>query len=232
MSDTGYEARRTWLRSYFGSEAAEQWRELTGTSPVSRIRRSVRAGRAQTAAALLRWLPNRMEGLRVLDAGCGPGDLAAALADRGATVTAVDLSAALVAEGTQRHAHHVGAGRIRFIAGDMRAVRGTFDHVVAMDSFIHYEAREFRDLVAHFGSMADRSLLLTHAPWTPALAAMGAAGRLFPRNDRAPSIRPVRRASFERWFDTDARLRDMHPSRRLDVRTAFYKSDCVEVVRG
>ena len=231
MSDTAYEARRGWLRSYFGSEAAQQWRELTGTSPVSRIRETVRAGRAETAATLLRWLPSRMEGLTVLDAGCGPGDLAAAMAKRGATVTAVDLSEALVDEGRTRHAEYVHDGRIRFVAGDMRAVKGPFDHVVAMDSFIHYDAPAFADLVAHFGALANRSLLFTHAPWTPALAMMGAAGRAFPRSDRAPAIRPLRAAAVERWLGDDVRFADLRLGRRHGVRTAFYKSDCVEVHR-
>ena len=69
---------------------------------------------------------------------------------------------------------------------------GAFDFVVAMDSLIHYRAVRLRDCACEPGAAhAARSILFTFAPRTPALAAMHAVGRLFPRKDRAPAIEPV-----------------------------------------
>jgi methylase of polypeptide subunit release factors len=45
-----------------------------------------------TTAELLGCMPSRLEGLSVLDLGCGPGSIAAVLAGRGARVVATDLS--------------------------------------------------------------------------------------------------------------------------------------------
>lgn len=46
--------------------------------------------------AVLSLLPDRLDGLSVLDAGCGPGFLAADLSGRGARVTAFDVTPAMV----------------------------------------------------------------------------------------------------------------------------------------
>ena len=50
-------------------EGAERWTRLTDGSPVSRIRRTVRAGRAEMRSALLGWLPDDLTGAKILDAG-------------------------------------------------------------------------------------------------------------------------------------------------------------------
>ena len=68
---------------------------------------------------------------------------------------------------------------------------GRFDHIVAMDSLIHYRPEDTVRAVAGLAARSYGSLLFTFAPRTPALALMHAVGRLFPRGDRAPSIEPV-----------------------------------------
>jgi magnesium-protoporphyrin O-methyltransferase len=99
-------------------------------------------------ATLLARLPEDMHGMRLLDAGCGTGALAVEAARRGADVLAVDISASLLAVAVDRLPPEV-APRIRFQAGDMLDARlGFFDHVVAMDSLIHYRAPDIASALA------------------------------------------------------------------------------------
>ncbi|WP_156756145.1 class I SAM-dependent methyltransferase [Actinokineospora pegani] len=81
-------------------------------------------------------LAGEVTGRRVLDAGCGSGSLSAALRDRGAVVTGIDASAAMLALARRRlgvdAALHVGDlnGRLPF-------ADGAFDDVVA-SLVLHY----------------------------------------------------------------------------------------------
>jgi magnesium-protoporphyrin O-methyltransferase len=75
MSGT-YELRRAEIETYFDRTALRAWAVLTSAAPVSGIRAKVRAGRDETRATLLSWLPADMTGLSLLDAGCGTGALA------------------------------------------------------------------------------------------------------------------------------------------------------------
>ena len=184
-----YEATRDRLETYFDRTAAETWARLTSDAPVSRIRATVRAGRAEMRAELLSRLPGDLTGVRVLDAGCGPGDLAVALARRGADVVGVDLSESLLRVARERMPRDV-AGRIDLRAGDMTdPAHGTFDAVVAMDSLIHYRTP---DLAAALARLKARTgaIHFTVAPRTPLLTLMHLAGKAFPRGDRSPMIVP------------------------------------------
>ena len=138
MSDS-YLERRGEIETYFDRTAAAAWQKLTSDAPVSGIRATVRAGRDRMRATLLGFLPQDLRGCRLLDAGCGTGALAVEAARRGADVTAVDISPTLIGIAKERLPERLGQGRIHFVAGDMLDKRfGTFDHVVAMDSLIHY----------------------------------------------------------------------------------------------
>ena len=142
---TSYETRRGQIETYFDRTAMRAWEQLTSTAPVGRIRATVRAGRDRMRATLLDWLPADLHGARILDAGCGTGAFAMEAARRGAQVLAIDLSPSLVDVATRRVAQHLdvfeAGGRIDFRSGDMTdTALGHFDHVVAMDSLIHYNA--------------------------------------------------------------------------------------------
>ena len=84
------------VETYFDKTATKTWERLTSDAPVSRIRQTVRAGRDQMRAKLLSQLPNDLNGARVLDAGCGVGQVTQALVERGAHVTAIDISPSLI----------------------------------------------------------------------------------------------------------------------------------------
>ena len=198
MTTALYERRRAALEAYFDRTAFEAWSRLTSDAPLGRIRATVRAGRERMRATLLDWLPADLSGRRLLDAGCGTGSLAVEAARRGADVVAIDLSPTLLDLARSRLPAELGR-RVRFHAGDMLdASHGRFDHVVAMDSLIHYPAREMAEAAASLAARCAHSMLFTFAPRTPALSAMHAAGRLFPRGDRAPAIEPIAEAAIRR----------------------------------
>ncbi len=92
MTSATYIARRDELERYFDRTAVEAWTRLTSDAPVSRVRATVRAGRDAMREIIASWLPQDLRGARVLDAGCGTGALAVALARRGADVLGVDVS--------------------------------------------------------------------------------------------------------------------------------------------
>jgi magnesium-protoporphyrin O-methyltransferase len=166
------------------------WERLTSDAPVSRIRATVRAGRDEMRARLLSGLPRDLTGARILDAGCGTGQMSQELAARGADVVAVDISPSLIGIARQRMPAEL-SHRVRFEAGDMlRPNLGQFDHVVAMDSLIYYDKRDICTALEQMAQRTAHSILFTVAPRTPLLMAMWHVGRLFPRSDRSPTMIP------------------------------------------
>lgn len=231
MSDATYAQRRSELKTYFDRTAVEAWSKLTSDAPVSGIRATVRAGRDAMRATLLSWLPDDLRGARILDAGCGTGALAVACALRGAHVVAIDLSPTLVALAQDRAPRDLHGGAVCFRSGDMLDPGlGRFDHVVAMDSLIHYQAADIVRVLSGLAARTSASLLITHAPRTPALALMHIVGRAFPRSDRAPAIEPVSEVTLARQIAAEASLAGWRPARTQRISSAFYKSQALELV--
>jgi len=231
MQTATYLARRGQLETYFDRTAAEAWSRLTSDAPVSGIRATVRAGRDRMRATLLSWLPADLHGARLLDAGCGTGALAVEAARRGAEVVAIDLAETLVALAQDRTPADV-AGRITFRTGDMvDPGLGRFDHIVGMDSLIHYRASDMARVVAGLAANAGASVLFTFAPRTPLLSVMHAAGRLFPRGDRAPAIEPVTPSAITRLLQADPALAGWRTGRTQRIASGFYTSQALELVR-
>ena len=225
-----YEARRAQVETYFDRTAAEAWRRLTSDAPVSGIRATVRAGRERMRAALLGRMPADLTGRRVFDAGCGTGALAIEAARRGADVVAVDISPTLV--GFARERLPAGLkGSVRFASGDMLADHGRFDHVVAMDSLIHYDLADMVRMAERLAAVADRTLLFTFAPRTALLAALHAAGRLFPRGERSPALVPVREAALRGRLAEAPALANWEARWGERVASGFYTSQAIEVAR-
>ncbi len=229
MATISYETRRGRIEDYFDRTAADAWARLTSDEPVGRIRATVRAGRDRMRQTLLDWLPLELAGKRVLDAGCGTGALAIEAARRGAHVTAIDLSSTLVDLARQRAPDHFDGGSLEFKVGDMLDPKlGEFDHVVAMDSLIHYAAPDVIRVLRTLSPRTAGSILFTFAPRTPALAAMHAVGRLFPKSDRAPSIEPVSEKRLHTLLADEATMRHRRPGRSLRVSSGFYTSQALE----
>lgn len=230
MSAT-YQTRRAELETYFDRTAADAWAKLTSDAPVSGIRATVRAGREEIRTTLLDWLPADLTGRRLLDAGCGTGTLSVEAARRGADVVAIDIAKTLVDLAAERHAATPMKGRIDFRVGDMTdASLGTFDHVVAMDSVIHYNARDIARMLEGVLSRTRETAVFTIAPRTPLLMAMHTVGLLFPRSDRAPAIVPVEGTKLSRLV-SEATAGGWTTARTRRVNTGFYISEAMELTR-
>ena len=183
-------------------------------------------------ATLLSWLPEDLTGRRLLDAGCGTGALAIEAARRGADVTAIDISPKLVALAAERAPTDLGGGRIDFRVGDMLDPDlGTFDHVVAMDSLIHYRTADIVKVLSVLGARTAGSVVFTFAPRTPALTAMHIVGRAFPRADRAPAIEPVAAPALHRAIGREASLDAWSIGRTQRIGRGFYISQAMELTR-
>lgn len=231
-SNDTYRERRAAITTYFDRTAAAAWERLTSDVKVSRIRATVRAGRDEMRAVLLSWLPPNLAGRRLLDAGCGTGALAVEAARRGAEVVAIDVAATLIGIARERAPKDLGGGSIRFEAGDMLdPAHGEFDHVVAMDSLIHYRPEDVVQVLAGLAARTRHSIVFTFPPRTRALAVMHFVGRLFPRGDRAPAIEPVTPEALLDLIAAAPELVDWRARRTRRIAVGFYTSQALELVR-
>ena len=236
MRQAQYQQRRGQIEDYFDRTAVKAWEQLTSNAPVGRIRATVRAGRDRMRATLLDWLPADLQGARLMDAGCGTGALAVEAARRGAEVVAIDLSPQLVDVARERIAALPDGAtllqRIELRSGDMLdPALGSFDHVVAMDSLIHYSMFDAVRLLEAWSYRTRGSIAFTFAPRNPLLVAMRSVGRLFPSSNRAPWIEPMSEVELRAMIKRSSGLADWHSGRTQRIASGFYTSQALEVVR-
>lgn len=215
------------VETYFDKTATRTWERLTSDAPVSRIRETVRRGRDAMRAQMLSRLPEDLRGARVLDAGCGAGQMTAELAARGADVVAVDISPSLVSIARQRLPDHL-AGRVDFRSGDMLCdTLGQFDHVLAMDSLIYYGRDDLAGALDRLSARTACNVVFTVAPRTPLLMAMWRAGQLFPRADRSPTMVPHAPASLQKALSQRGAAAQLTALERIT--SGFYISQAMEL---
>ncbi len=215
------------VETYFDKTATKTWERLTSDAPVSKIRQTVRAGRDRMRDLMLSRLPQDLTGARVLDAGCGAGQMTVELAKRGAEVVAVDISPSLVNIAELRLPEEL-RGQVTFTSGDMLdTTLGRFDHVIAMDSLIYYSATDIAAALMRLSARTSGNMVFTVAPRTKLLMGMWYAGKLFPRSDRSPVMIPHAPATLARAAQSQGLLR---PVRAVDrVTSGFYISQAMEV---
>ncbi|MEM6340448.1 MAG: magnesium protoporphyrin IX methyltransferase [Pseudomonadota bacterium] len=215
------------VETYFDKTATKTWEALTSDAPVSKIRETVRAGRDRMRDLMLSRLPEDLTGQRVLDAGCGAGQMTVELAARGAQVVAIDISPSLVEiarKRLSRHHRHL----VDFQSGDMLdPALGTFDHVLAMDSLIYYSAPDIAKALAKLEQRVGGTTVFTVAPRTPALMAMWYAGKLFPRSDRSPVMIPHSHARLAEAAQAGGVRRLLRPVDQIT--SGFYISQAMEL---
>jgi magnesium-protoporphyrin O-methyltransferase len=173
-----------------------------------------------------------LTGKRLLDAGCGTGTFAIEAARRGAQVLAIDVSPSLIKIARERSEGQAPEGSIIHEVGDMLDGQyGIFDHVVAMDSLIHYHPDDMVRSLASLAPRIRRSMLMTFAPKTPLLAAMHFVGRAFPRGDRAPAIEPVAERSLKARIKGERHLMSWNLGQDRRISRGFYTSHALELIR-
>lgn len=226
LASTSYQQSRTRLETYFDKTARKAWEDLTSDVPVSGIRATVRKGRDEMRNLLLSTLPSDMHGMRLLDAGCGTGALAIVAAQRGADVVAIDVSHGLIDIAQKRAPAHLS---IDWRVGDMRSHNlGIFDHVIAMDSLIHYDENDIIGVLKAWSQRANQ-VAFTFAPGTPLLRTMHFVGKAFPRGDRSPAILPVSEARLSQ--DIGVALPEWSIDFTKRVSSGFYKSQAMGMSR-
>jgi magnesium-protoporphyrin O-methyltransferase len=167
-----------------------------------------------------------------LDAGCGTGALAVELAKRGAQVMATDISPTLIDLARERLPTDLGRGSIEFFAGDMLDPSlGDFDHVVCMDSMIHYHRRDITKALAGLAQRTSQRIAFTFAPKNPFLSTMITVGRLFPRGDRAPFIEPVAEQTLAKMIAQESDLSAWKIDATQKIARGFYISQAMVLTR-
>jgi magnesium-protoporphyrin O-methyltransferase len=220
---TAYDRTLSRVETYFDQTATKTWERLTSDAPVSRVRETVRAGRDRMRETMLNTLGD-VRGKRILDAGCGAGQMTHELALRGAEVVAVDISPSLV-EIARKRLPDASSHQVTFHAGDMLdPALGKFDHVVAMDSLIYYDAADINRSLSTLFQRTSGKIVFTVAPRTPFLMAFFGMGKLFPRRDRSPVMIPHAPKKLARLVD--ANLRSV-----ARISSGFYISECLEMTK-
>jgi magnesium-protoporphyrin O-methyltransferase len=144
---------------------------------------------------------------------------------------AVDLSPTLIALARERQPRQLGAGRIEFRVGDLLdGGLGQYDHVVAMDSLIHYDTPDMLAVLAALAARTRHSMVFTFAPRTAFLTVMHAVGQWFPRGNRSPMIEPVSESRLAAETAQRAEFAGWQRGRSQRVVSSFYISQAMELV--
>ena len=210
------------VETYFDKTALKTWERLTSKAPVSRVRESVRRGRDDMRMKLISQLPSDLSGAKILDAGCGTGQLSEELALRGCQVFAADISPSLVNVARSRIPNHLHKN-IEFITGDMvNPNLGNFDYVIAMDSLIYYSKKDLMSLLVELSSRTSHSIFFTLAPKTMLLMIMWYLGKIAPKGDRSPVMVPQSLKAISRELDANLQLIDLGV-----INSGFYISHAI-----
>ena len=143
----------------------------------------IRTGHAQTVDKVLGWVDadgTAKAGETFCDAGCGVGSLSLPLAQRGAQVSASDISASMVEEAAKRAAAAGLSERTSFMTSDLEAIEGNYDTVTCIDVMIHYPPDKMKEMVSHLAGLADKRLIISFAPDTWYYRALKKIGELAP----------------------------------------------------
>ena len=234
MSETGGDEAAS-VRNYFDTTGFERWNKIYGeTEDVNKVQLDIRNGHQQTVDKVLNWLKNDdLNGVTVCDAGCGTGSLAIPLALKGASVSASDISSAMVGEAERRFNEQVAAGAKapaqapKFDAMGLEECTGQYDMVTCIDVMIHYPKDRVDGMISHLASLSSKKLIISFAPKTVSYLILKRIGELFPGPSKAT------RAYLHDEGDVEAALAaaGFRVKRRQMTATSFYFSRLLECER-
>eukprot|EP00968_Pinguiococcus_pyrenoidosus_P001929 scaffold97_cov261-Pinguiococcus_pyrenoidosus.AAC.20 len=142
------------VTEYFNNEGFDRWNRIYSASEdVNNVQLDIRTGHDQTIAKVLKWVDEDGDaaGQTFCDAGCGVGSLAIPLAQRGAEVSASDISDAMVSEASRRAEGVLPAeafSKMNFKTADLESLSGAYDTVTCIDVMIHYPSERMQDMVS------------------------------------------------------------------------------------
>mmetsp|Transcript_17876 Transcript_17876/g.27640 ORF Transcript_17876/g.27640 Transcript_17876/m.27640 type:complete len:196 (-) Transcript_17876:789-1376(-) len=119
---------KTEVREYFNSEGFNRWSKIYSDSEdVNSVQKYIRSGHQETVDKVLAWIDEDQTaaaGQTFCDAGCGVGSLAIPLAERGAKVSASDISSAMANEAATRASSMDLKGSATFETADLESLDG------------------------------------------------------------------------------------------------------------
>ncbi|BDE07219.1 magnesium protoporphyrin IX methyltransferase [Vulcanimicrobium alpinum] len=157
------------VRKYFETSGFSRWTAIYGTGDIPPIWKIVRDGHQRVIDHVLEWTePDRHH--TALDAGCGTGNLAIQLANRGYEVDAFDVSAPMI-----HFAKYINSGKTKgippsFHVGDIGSVTAeprSYDLVCCLDVLFHYPLEEVDRMLSSLADLSAAKLIGTFAQRTP-----------------------------------------------------------------
>lgn len=220
------------VRNYFNSEGFSRWNKIYSDSDeVNKVQLDIRTGHDQTISKILKWFDDdsNTPGLGVkdktlCDCGCGVGSLAIPLLERGAIVSASDISSSMVDEAERRTPSHLKT-KANFFTSDLESVTGKYDTVCCVDVAIHYPTEQFKDMIGSLCDLSERRLIFSFAPKTWYFTGLKKFGELFP----GPSKATRAYLHEEKIVEEELSKRGFKIERREFTGTNFYFSTLFEV---
>jgi magnesium protoporphyrin O-methyltransferase len=153
------------VHRYFETSGFSRWTAIYGTGDIPPIWKVIRDGHQRALDHVTAWIAGD-ENVTALDAGCGTGNLAIALADQGYEVDAFDVSAPMI-----HFAKYINSGRTRktpptFVVGDISAVEGrdrTYDLVCCIDVLFHYPFEEASVMLTRLANLSNGKIVASFA---------------------------------------------------------------------
>ena len=198
------------VREYFNGTGFDRWNKIYSKSEeINTVQKNIRKGHQKTVDDVVSYIKNYPELTKksFCDAGCGVGSLAIPLLRLGVKDLQVsDISSEMIKE-TKRRVNELGFNKrkIKFETCDLEKLRGLFDVVICLDVFIHYPQPVAEEMVKHLCDLSKEKLIVSFAPYTPALAVLKNIGKLFPgpsKTTRAYTLREkgIIKAANEKGF--------------------------------
>ncbi len=226
------ESEKAEVEDYFNGKGFERWNRIYSESEeVNNVQRNIRIGHQKTVDLALSWVKglNNINQMRFCDAGCGVGTLAIPLSEMGAkSIDVSDISEAMILETKKRASiANINMKSINFRVCDLESLEGSFDVVICLDVFIHYQQDAAEEMVRHLCSLSNQRLIVSFAPYTILLALLKRIGQFFP----GPSKTTRAYTLSERGIIETARKCGFIPVRDKLITAPFYFSKIIEFTK-